>query len=661
MVGAEGALVGVVVWGHGLLGWKQGRGKEDGGDCEGADGQGRAPKGMWMRGRIQDEVGSAGGSGVVPAPYTSTRVMAALWKQTRGRTRGRWVRPGAVLGCALALLVLAMAGGRGVSAAAGDVGAARVAAGRVTGVREADASCAKCHAAIYAKYVESPMANGSGVATEHFLPGAMRDAASGMEYRVELRAGQPVLEFAKAGGAAGAGTFQGERRLEYFLGSGRLGTTYLYSEDGYLMESPVAWYSRLKGYAMAPGLEGLKAMPAALPMEPGCMRCHMSDVQRVEAGSRDHFAGLPFLHGGVTCEGCHGDATAHVQTGGKASVLNPMKMDAVARDAVCASCHLEGDVSVERKGRSTLDYKPGERLDSYVTHFVLEQGSTKRSVSETEQLLTSRCKRESGDRMSCMSCHDAHGDPSPEERVAFYRGKCLQCHGTNVAFVKAHFPEQPDCTSCHMPKNGAMDTPHVAWTDHRLLQRPGAAGTGTGASGGLQLGGISEPASVEALHPVLPTEQPTARDLALAYYKALGKGHGELAREAWARLNAVAATDRTDPAVLVALGYMNGMQGRTAEARGLLEEALRLRPADAEARSDLATLLAKTGDLPGAVSAERVVWAENESVEAVGVNLGVLECASGQTAEGQATLQTVLRFSPDSHGARTAMAGCGVK
>ena len=563
----------------------------------------------------------------------------------------RWLRFGAVLGCGLVSLGLAMVSGGGVKAAA------PMAAGRVTGVREADAACAGCHAAIFKKYVESPMANGSGVAEEHFLPGAMRDAGSGVAYRVERVGGQPVLMFEKAGDAAGVPAVKGERRLEYFLGSGRLGTTYLYSDGGYLLESPVAWYSRLQGYAMAPGLEGMKGMPAALPMEPGCMRCHMSDVQRADAGSRDHFAGLPFLHGGVTCEGCHGDATAHVQSAGKAAVLNPMRMDAVARDAVCASCHLEGDVSVERKGRSAMDYKPGERLDAYVTHFVLQQGSTTRSVSETEQLLASRCKRESGDRMSCMSCHDAHGDPTPEERVAFYRGKCLQCHGTDVAFVKAHFPEQPDCTGCHMPKNGAMDTPHVAWTDHRLLQRPGA----TGAAGGLQLGGLSEPAKTEVLHAVLPTEQPTARDVALAYYKAMGKGHRELAQEAWGRLNAVAAADRTDPAVLVALGYMNGMQGRTAEARGLLEEALRLRPEDADAKTDLATLLAKTGDLEGAVTTERAVWAGNESVEAVGVNLGVLQCAAGQMAEGVATLRTVLRFSPDSRSARAAMEGCGIK
>ncbi len=586
--------------------------------------------------------------------------MRKVWSTERvGLGWGRW---GVLVVSALVVVALARAMIFVGGVRAADVsGRGSGAPARVTGVREADAACAGCHAAIFAKYVRSPMANGSGVAEEHFLPGAMRDAGSGMEYRVAMVDGRPTLEYEKAGDAA----VKGERRLEYFLGSGRLGTTYLYSEGGYLLESPVAWYSRLQGYAMAPGLEGVRAMPAALPMDPGCMRCHMSDVQAADAGSRDHFSGLPFLHGGVTCEGCHGDASAHVRTAGKAAVLNPMKLDAATRDSVCASCHLEGDVSVAKAGRSVMAFKPGDRLNEFVTHFALQQGSTERSVSETEQLLVSRCKRASGDRMSCMSCHDAHGDPSPEERVAFYRGKCLACH-SDAGFAREHFPATPDCTSCHMPKNGAMDTPHVAWTDHRLRQRP-EVGPGTGLSLGGVAGESGSGAGPEVLKPVYTgpgrgAEAATPRDVALAYYKAMNKGHGELARGAWERLNAAAAATGSgaeDPEVLVALGYMNAMQGRLAEARTLLERALRLRPDDAEARSDEATLLARAGEVEAATTAERGAWVHNEDSEALGVNLATLQCAGGDRAAGEATLRTVLRFSPDSARARGAAARCG--
>ena len=238
-----------------------------------------------------------------------------------------------------------------------------------TPVREADAACAGCHAEIMRQYLHSPMANGSGVAMERLRTGQMQHAASGVHYEVTATDGSAQLTFSRtespAGAAAGKLTddaaLKGQHRLEYFLGSGNLGTTYLYSEDGYLLESPVAFYSRLKTYDMAPGLGDSRTMPAALPMTPGCMRCHMSDVQAPDPGTRNRYtvAGLPFLHGGITCERCHGDATAHVRSGGRQGILNPVKLDPEARDSVCINCHLEGDASVERKGRSVLEYKPG--------------------------------------------------------------------------------------------------------------------------------------------------------------------------------------------------------------------------------------------------------------------------------------------------------------
>jgi len=164
-------------------------------------------------------------------------------------------------------------------------------------------------------------------------------------------------------------------------------------------------------------------------MTRGCMRCHMSDVQREDPGTRNHFNGLPFLHGGVTCESCHGDTAAHVTSSGKGPVVNPLKLDAERRDSVCISCHLEGDTRIEHAGREADDYKPGERIADYLSYFVYASDNMmSRGVSEIEELSLSKCKRVSGDRMSCMSCHDPHYSPPAEERTAFYRSKCLACH-----------------------------------------------------------------------------------------------------------------------------------------------------------------------------------------------------------------------------------------
>ena len=68
------------------------------------------------------------------------------------------------------------------------------------------------------------------------------------------------------------------------------------------------------------------------------------------------------------------------------------------------SCHLEGDVSVERAQHSALDYRPGDSISDYLSFFVYKtKDVTGRGVSEVEQLALSKCKQVSGDSMHKLS------------------------------------------------------------------------------------------------------------------------------------------------------------------------------------------------------------------------------------------------------------------
>src|ERR1019366_5367644 len=187
---------------------------------------------------------------------------------------------------------------------------------RATPVREADAICSKCHQDIFRKYLATPMANASGLASDRTFTGGFHHAASGVDYLISSRDGSLWLNYSRPGDPG----LRGSQELDYFLGSGHLGITYLYTINGYVLESPVAYYGQSQAYDMKPDLADLRTMPPALPMTRGCMRCHMSGVQREDPGTRNHFQGLPFLHGGVTCDSCHGDASAHVASSGKAPV-----------------------------------------------------------------------------------------------------------------------------------------------------------------------------------------------------------------------------------------------------------------------------------------------------------------------------------------------------
>src|SRR5262249_23042215 len=99
-----------------------------------------------------------------------------------------------------------------------------------------------------------------------------------------------------------------------------------------------------------------------------------------------------------------------------------------------------------------------------------ERGSGGRATSQWEALLRSQCKKASGDQLTCTTCHDPHGSPSPETKVSFYRQKCLACHNRS-GFAQTHHPNNPDCTSCHMARPPSSDIAHEQVTDHWIRRR----------------------------------------------------------------------------------------------------------------------------------------------------------------------------------------------
>src|SRR5580692_10913941 len=186
-----------------------------------------------------------------------------------------------------------------------------------TPVSDADAVCAKCHEKIFKDYLTTPMANASGLATEKLEPGTLEHSNSGTEYKVTMAGKQPQLEYRSLRDPKATGKVA----LLYFLGSGHLGTTYLYSTGDFLFESPVAWYASSRSYDLKPGLAEIDHIPPPLPMQSGCLRCHMSSVQASVPGTINRYQGLPFLHGGITCEACHGDSNEHVSSHGKSAIV----------------------------------------------------------------------------------------------------------------------------------------------------------------------------------------------------------------------------------------------------------------------------------------------------------------------------------------------------
>ena len=276
---------------------------------------------------------------------------------------------------------------------------------------------------IFESYQRTAMAHASGQATENLIAGDFFHQKSGVDYRIYTQDGKVWLSFDRPGDPL----VHGKRELLYYIGQGRRGRTYLFSVDGFVFESPVNWYTDKHMWDMAPAYGDVREAPMNLPALTSCLDCHVSGIQPPIEGTENRYKMPVFAYSGVTCERCHGPGAAHANGG---AIVNPAKLSADRRDAICMQCHLEGNAAIERPGKHLYEFRPGDDLSDYVRYYVrADQGQPGlRATSQFEALAQSMCKKKAGAAMSCMSCHDPHRSVPAEERVSYYRGKCLACH-----------------------------------------------------------------------------------------------------------------------------------------------------------------------------------------------------------------------------------------
>ncbi len=518
------------------------------------------------------------------------------------------------------------------------------------GTTAADASgyvgneaCAKCHASIYESYTRTAMANASGPATENLIVGELRHQPSGVNYRIYSEDGKVWLAFERPGDPS----VSGKRQLLYYIGQGRRGRTYLFSVDGFVFESPVNWYADRHMWDMAPAYGGTREMPLNLPALVSCLECHVSGIQPPIEGTENRYNIPLFAYSGVSCERCHGPGAAHVNGGG--AIVNPTKLPAARRDAVCMQCHLEGNAAIERAGKHLYEYRPGDNLSDYVRYYILadSKGTGLRATSQFEALSQSVCQKKSGDAMSCTSCHDPHVQVKPEERVSFYRAKCLACHGK--PFGARHHADQPDCTSCHMPASLSTDVAHTEVTDHRILRRPSKMPT-------LENAFAQPPTPTLVPFPHSHEADSDLRDDALAWESVAESGLKSAEAQA-ERLLRLALLKSSDPALLSAMGYIEQKHGATDRARELYQKALAIDPNLIDAATNLGVLEAKSGHMREAVTLWQGSFQRAPGRSSIGMNLAWTFCGSGQFDEARTYALRVLQFNPDLGAAKKLLNG----
>jgi hypothetical protein len=547
-------------------------------------------------------------------------------------------------------------------------------------VGSATCAAAGCHDSVAASYHHHPMGR-SLFPTAEADPAPPEDrarnnpfAALDSQFRVE-RDGTTVRHHRAAFDEQGRPIYDTSLEAAYAIGSGSHGHSYLtVREGGYVFQTPISWYSQKQTWDLSPGFHEPRYkewLTAGRPAKPDCLFCHANHVEPVE-GTANRYKEPLFGEPAIGCERCHGPGEKHVAArrnsepivgGADFTIVNPGRLDAPLREAVCEQCHLPGEARVVRHGRQPYDFRPGLRLQEFLTIFVRstsEGARSSKSVSHVQQMYASRCFRDSpaDNKLGCVSCHDPHVHVvEPAERVRHYRQSCLACHEKRGCSVpheeRLKTSSQDSCIDCHMPRHSLADVAHTAATDHRILRvyRP----DDEPRAGPLPAGPTIPVAPFHQAAGAAPDPE-TERDLGIALLGPLAET-GKVTPQAYSgpalrMLEAAVTRDPKDWAAWEAKANALWAQGRRAEALAAFQTLLAAAPRREVALSRAAALAQDLNQLEPALDYWRRAVEVNPWVANYRQPLCLLLARLGAWDELRPHCEAWLRLEPASVEAR---------
>jgi len=236
-------------------------------------------------------------------------------------------------------------------------------------------------------------------------------------------------------------------RMDIVIGSGRVGQTYLFWKDDRLFQLPVSYWIDLGSWVNSPGYrDGIARYDR--PVIPRCLECHMTYAQELVGQSPPNRYKQASLVMGISCERCHGPASAHVAAVTKEKslgvIVNPAKLTRERQIEVCAQCH-----SGKRNPLlPSFSYVPGEPLDDFLDP---PDPNAKMDVhgNQVSLLQMSRCFQNSAE-LTCSTCHNVH---QVQREAAGFSDHCRKCHRPETCgeFSKLQEKIVGGCVDCHMP------------------------------------------------------------------------------------------------------------------------------------------------------------------------------------------------------------------
>ncbi len=185
----------------------------------------------------------------------------------------------------------------------------------------------------------------------------------------------------------------------------------------------------------------------------------------------------------VGCERCHGPGGEHAAHPTTGNILNPARMGEVAANDTCIQCHSQGrPLTNPISGRYydwPVGYNVGLRLADFwqleghtlgqTNFYYFADGTAHKNRMQGNDFAQSVMYRRG---VTCFDCHDVHGTDNYAQLVKPSQTLCLDCHGASspngprAPTIEAHTHHKADspgsqCVACHMPAIESEGVPNT--------------------------------------------------------------------------------------------------------------------------------------------------------------------------------------------------------